>query len=376
MLGTRYSTAVIVVIFLGGSACSRKPEPAATIIQTFETSDEGWVPYGHGARVDVTRDSALVKSDQAALAVNYTFNPGDFGSAVLPLEVGQMARTPNLRFWIRTDHATAIIVVLSEKQPGGGYYSSWFWSPKQQWQYIELAPSDFSLNMGPNDPKDPNGRLDLEQVNGLGLSDLGQAFQQIGVDPAYPLIVDRPTGSHTFSFDNLELSSRGVSHGKLLGDPRRKFTAWITLGGAQIAVEEQDNPLKEPATKISYAQTPGRSVVLSHSLMQASLGGAGKLQFRAASAKDSQLLVYLEEKKMGATEGPRYTSALTVAGGSKPIDQTIDFSGFTFDRTGPPDPNGRLDGAELKSISLIDITATTTQKSAPNTLWIGAMSPQ
>ena len=63
-----------------------------------------------------------VQNGNAALALHYVYTPGQYGSAVLPLEPAQVAHLGRLAFWIKTDRATPVIVALSEKQPGGGYY--------------------------------------------------------------------------------------------------------------------------------------------------------------------------------------------------------------------------------------------------------------
>jgi hypothetical protein len=356
------------------SGCGRRV--ADNVSQTFEKSDEGWTPYGWDAQVEVTRDPSLVKSGTSALAIHYKYTPGQYGSAVLPLESGQFARTPNLRFWIHTDMATPVIVILSEKQPGG-YYSSWFWCPKDEWQLVKLAPSDFILNTGPSDPKDPDGRLDLDRVNAIGISDLGQAFQTIGVQPAYPVVIEKGSGVHTIAIDDFNMSSQSdAGSDRLIGGAGRGFLTWITMGGAQLEIAGSQNPLGIPVLRATYARTAGRYVVIAHTLANVDLSGASKLVFRIASTNDAKFLVYLEERLPGSALGPRYSAMFAVPGGSRGTDQALALSNFTFDSTGPSDADGRLDAGQLKSISLIDITTAEGNGAGSNTMWISALRPQ
>jgi hypothetical protein len=360
---------------LAASACTRRA--TETVAQSFEKSDEGWIAYGHDAQVELTRDSLLVKSGSRALAIHYKYNPGQYGSAVLPLESGQFERSPGIAFWIRTDMSTPVIVVLSEKQPGGGYYSSWFWCPKDLWQHVALAPSDFILNTGPTDPKDPDGRLDPERVNGIGISDLGQAFQTLPVDPAYPLVVDRGAGAHTIAIDDFILGRQPVAGaGHLIGGVGRGFLTWITTGGAKLEIDAGANPLGTPALRAIYAQTAGKYVAIAHTLANEDLGAASRFSFRMASANRARFLVYLEEKLPGSVLGPRYSSMFEVGGGSRATDESLALSSFAFDSTGPADRDGKLDSKELKSISFVDISAADGTASGTNTVWVGALRPQ
>jgi hypothetical protein len=374
----RIALTLLVIAGAVEQGCARRAVEKNTR-QTFEQGDEGWIGFGADARVEVVHDSSQVKNGRAALALHYEFIPGQYGSAVLPLETGELSALTRLRFWIKVDHPTSVIVVLSEKQPGGGYYSSWFWCPSQQWIEVSLTPQDFVLNQGPTDPVDRNGRLDLDDVRGIGLSDLGQAFQTLGTDPTYPLIVDKVTGTHTINVDDFEfVSSAGAALSgpwtdKRIGRPERRIVTWITLG-ADLRVADAASPLREPGFSASYQQTFGRYVAISHTLLDHDLRGVQKLSVVLASASDANLMVYLEEKKPGTLLGPRYSHPHAIAGGSKPTRVDLTLSEFQPDATGMTDPNGKLDADLLKSISIVDITAADSRPPKANTLWISPIT--
>jgi len=100
-------TALSVAVAIGcGSSKSAEPK---NVHQTFEDSDEGWIPFGPDAQVEVTRERTQIKDGSAALALHYVFHPGQYGSAVLPVEQGQLSRLSSIQFWIKADHATSVI---------------------------------------------------------------------------------------------------------------------------------------------------------------------------------------------------------------------------------------------------------------------------
>src|SRR5262245_30644453 len=114
--------------------------PATIFRHSFNNDVQGWAAMGQGG---------AVRAVEGQLAFEYEIGKG-FNAAVLAAPAS-LASLRRLRFRIRTDHATAIAVLLSEKKPGGGDYSALFWSPADTWQTIELAPEDFAANDGPRD---------------------------------------------------------------------------------------------------------------------------------------------------------------------------------------------------------------------------------
>lgn len=381
MIGRRVAiaAALFVAASVTGSGCARRSAGDHTL-QTFEQSDEGWIPFGTDAHVEIVHDAAMVKNGGGALALRYTVSPGQYGSAVLPLEAGVLKGLQRLEFWIRGDRAAPVIVVLSEKQPGGGYYSSWFWCRKDEWLHASLTPRDFVLNQGPTDPVDADGHLDLDDVRGIGISDLGQAFQSLGADPTYPLVVDTASGSHTILIDDLEMVAdpgappEGPWPDKVIGHPERGLVTWIALGGTDLAIADASSALGQRGFSARYEQTFGRYVAFSHSLLDHDLRGVAHLSMTMASQNDAKLMVYLEEKKPGTVLGPRYSGTVTVPGGSKPASIDLTLAELQPDTAGLADPDGKLDADLLKSISFVDITAADSRPPKPNVLWVSAIT--
>src|SRR5579872_5167613 len=152
---------------------------------------EDWNAFGQGATVQKSGET---------LSLQYKIAAGQFAMAVLPIPGGKLAGMTHLQFRLRTDASTVVAVMLSEKKPGGDYTAA-FWSPKDEWQQIDLTPADFAVNDGPKDPKDPDGRLDLDQVEHIAVLDLGQFFSQVDS----PMATHRLTGEHKFDLEALHL---------------------------------------------------------------------------------------------------------------------------------------------------------------------------
>jgi hypothetical protein len=136
-------------------------------------ADDDWITFGQNASVNKTG---------GAVSLDYKVARGQLGMAILQTPDSRLAGMTHLQFRMKSDVATMIAVVLSEKKPGGDYISI-FWSPKDQWQQIDLTPADFIVNDGPKDPKDPDGRLDLDQVQAIAGFEAGQFLSQAPEDP-------------------------------------------------------------------------------------------------------------------------------------------------------------------------------------------------
>jgi hypothetical protein len=321
--------------------------------QTFDTDTAGWLAIGQGGGVRV---------ENGRLAFSYEVKAKQFALAVLPAPPG-LGRLRRLRFRIKTDHATALAVLLSEKKPGGGNYTATFWAPAETWQQVELTPADFSVSDGPNDPVDADGRLDLDAVEGIGLTDLAQFFLAQADNPDFPAIVDRASGSHTVLLDGFELlggSAPAHAAGLSIDGFNRGFLQWITMGGVRLRVAPRENPLGMPAMEASYVQAEGHYGLLLRRLANLDLSQARRLAFDVASEREATLAVSLETKK-----GQRFQLTIFPPGKREVFHVNLRLADFE----GP----GRLEPGQLKSIAITDISAAGGGAELANTIWIGKM---
>lgn len=347
---------------------------------TFSTKPAGWMAFGSSGEVRLTPDAAHIKTGKPALAFDYKIAPNQFVAAVLPVTSGSLARMTQLKFWLKTDSSTAVGVILSEKKPEGGNYSAVVWSSKDTWQQIELTPEDFAPSERPNDPKDADGKLDLDQIEGIGVIDLGELFINLSGRPELPIAVEASPGAHTLYVDDLQAlaeaptaSSSKAAAGTVIDDFHRPQLGWLTLGGAELSRSASDNPLGGPALEAQYQQIEGKFVVIAHPVGQLNLRDNDRLTFDIASTKDAQIVVALEKRKPGSNEGPRYNASFSVPGNRQVTHKSIPFADFQLDENGPADPEGKFTPDQVKTISFLDITAAFSHEQQRNTIWIGQL---
>ena len=341
--------ASLLYLFAVGTALAQ-PEPGLLLRLNFEAGASGWTTMGQGGNL---------RTAAGALEFTYDVKPRQFAVAVLPAPP-ETARLGRLRLRLKTDHDTALAVLLSEKKPGGGNYVATFWSPANSWQTVELSPADFSASDGPGDPLDADGRLDLEEVEGIGLLDLAQFFVSQPENPGMPLIVNRATGSHVLQVAQFEmLSGAGGRARPALAIDRfdRGYLQWITMGGMKLKLAAADNPLHEDALQAMYPQVQGRISVLLRPLSNLDLSRAAGLSFDVASKADTTLVVSLELKN-----GRRFNQTIYPPGEGEVFHVKLSFGDF--------EGEGKIDPAQLKSISLADVTGA-EGGGTENILWIG-----
>jgi hypothetical protein len=356
-----------LLCFAAGAAFAQA-EPDALLFQTFDGGVSGWTAMGDGAAVRIARDAAHARPGHAALEFSYDLAPKRFAGAVLgaPESIGRMR---SLRFWARSDHGTALGVLLSEKKPGGGNYVAWFWAPANAWQSIELTPADFTVADGPNDPVDADGKLDVDQVDGIAVFDVAQYFLQWKPEAGVPVLVEPQSGRHSLWLDSFEVS--GVAPPRPapaagttpIDQPGRGFLQWVTPGGMDLQVSDADGPLGPRALQASYQPVERQLQVLVRRVSSPALAQAKRLVFDVASEREATLLVVVEMTRPGGGTGPRFTMPVYPPGGREVFHVDLrlaDFSG-----------TGQFDPARWRTIVILDMSGA---DAGANTLWIGNLA--
>jgi hypothetical protein len=345
----------ISLVFVAALLASAQQNPEILAHEDFETDNIPWSAMGAGSSIRVTHEPGRAHAGKGALAFTYEIKRGQAAATVMPATPA-MARMQRLRFWIKTDHDAPAAVLLSEGKPGGGNYTAWFWSPANTWQQIELTPADFLLADGPQDPKDPDGKLDLDKLQGIGILDLGSYF------PAVPT----NAGTHTMLIDDFEV----------LGGPTpapsqmsidvfdRGFLPWITTGVMELKLAAADNPLHEPALEAVYDQTePPLLPSILRRIGNYDLSKAVRLDFDVASDQDTTLAVALEVKRPGAQQGPRFNLPIYPPGKHEVFHVSIRLEDFQG--------QGKLDPSQLKTLIITDPTGGGDAVGTHNRIWIG-----
>ena len=321
----------------------------------------GWMALGEGSEVHGSPE---------ALVLNYEVAPKKFSGAVTR-PPADFARMRAIRFTAKSDHDTALAVMLSEKKPGGGNYAAWFWAPANVKQEIELTPADFTVTDGAGDPVDADGKLDLDQVEGIGVFDLAQFFLGMRANPDLPLAITQNSGRHAVSIDGFSIVTGDAAAAPktgMLDGFDRGFLDWIALGGMKLQLSAAGNPLGMHAMQVSYRQQEGQVGLLVHRVGDPSLAKAKRLSFDIASEHDVTLMVALEMKKPGdkGGEGPRFSLPIYPPGGKEVFHVDLDLADFKG-------PEGAFDPAQWRSIAILDATTANGGSDQDNTLWIGKM---
>jgi hypothetical protein len=343
--------ALSLIVFAAAYAQADRP---VLLHQTFADGTAGWLSMGQGGSMG---------SLAGTLEFAYEIKPKQFALAVLPAPP-EIARLTALRFRVKTDHDTALAVLLSEKKPGGGNYTATFWAPAGQWQAIELSPSDFVASDRPTDPVDADSRLDLDQVEGVGIADLAQLFLAQPESPEFPVWIEGASGRHTLQIADFQIigGSSAASRPTLAIDRfDRGFLEWITLGGMRLKLADSGNPLQLPALEASYERSEGRYSVMVRRLSNLDLSKATGLAFDIASRTEANVVVSLELKN-----GRRFNQSIFPPAGGEVFSVRLQFTDFNGE--------GKLDPAQLRSLALTDVSALEGGGGERNTLWIGRVA--
>ncbi len=349
------------LIGLAGALAFAQTTSDVILRQTFSEDTGAWMAMGENASVGRAPTGS-------GMVFHYEVAAKRFSGIISP-PPPDFARAQRIRLHVKTDHATAMGVLLSEKKPGGGNYSAWFWSPADTWQWIEVTPADFSLNDGPTDAKDSDGRLDLADVEAIGLFDLAQFFSQMPRNPDFPVVMRQDAGAHTISVDSFEIltsaaaPARVPANGIRLSMLDRNFIDWITVGGMNLHLDTGANPLKAPALVADYQQADGQFQLLLRRVHGEETAKAKRLVFDIASEHDVTLMLSLEMSKPSGGEGPRFTLPIYPPGGKEVFHVDLSLADFQGD--------GKFDPAKWRTMAIVDITVAGGGEPGPNTIWIG-----
>ena len=360
--------------------CRASAEPPV-LKDEFEEKSDGWIVMGPHAKMSVVTDAGKAKSGKGALKFTYTIPakpieaPKDGG---LPIDVllratsvGELAKMKSLRFWVKGETATPLVVTLGEKD--GGRYIAPVWVGKDGWQEIVLAPEDFVLTDDVNDPKDPNNKLDLDKVENVGFVDILSMFAPAlnaagtgGFSDAGLHI-----GNQTLLLDDFTISTEpapaapaGEKNTAAIDMFEKDYLRWFALGEVTMSVDKAA-PTKTRALRADYKQGDGGYLLLIRTVHNLKASADDNFVIDVAAAKSSRLNVTLEEKN-----GASYTLTLSVPGDSEPIQRSLPLSSFILSE-GKTDDNGKLDLDKVKSFSITDITGAFGIAKQKNTLWIG-----
>ncbi|HLH80907.1 MAG TPA: hypothetical protein VKV29_11580 [Chthonomonas sp.] len=376
-------TVILIALVLLWAGTVSQAQSTALFTDAFTEDTAPWTNLGGGTIAITHQASDLPPNAKGALVFNYTVNPQKQGAnnalpfqvLIRPVKQGTLASLQAIRFQAYSDIGSPFICALSEHQ--GGRYLQVFWLPPKTWQEITLYPKDFWLSDNKGDPPDPDGKLDLDQIEAIGIvpvSTILSAF--MGTDPQIVGILQPSSGQHTLRLADFEALSNDTPVPSTPRLPDDEKGVWIDplnqdaihwfLIGSQEMQYDPHPPFPDRALAVHYQQGPDRLILLLHDLHRVAMGNTDRIVFQAAAEKGVRLAVSLQMK-----DGARYFQIVDIPGDSKPTTVSVNIAAMQ------PAPDSQealshpIDTNQLTTLILADISFLFGQPEQHNTIWIG-----
>lgn len=392
-----------IVLSLTGALClslntSAQEKPANQVLKfSFEADVQKWQAVGtalSAATIAHTTDPANIHTGKGTLQYDYKISPDEKSGAIVPLRITALAKMKMLRLWVKPDHNTSIVIVLQER--GGGRYATFGYVKGGQWNEVALAQEDFILSTGVDDPKDPDGKLDLEQVESLAIADYSQwlIYGAMSIEKLEKLKKTQPEkvfeqtyasfllqkkiypyrqGQHTLYIDDIEALTDAMPEltpkkgsDTILDSFERPQPSWIPLGSVKALGIESSKPLIGKSLKIEYQVTPDMFGAVTKNLTGSFFTKDDKIGLTVASVKPIRLLIQVEDKN-----GGRYNTTFNLTGDMEARELTIAWKELTI----APDSKTKLslDPTKIVRVFFMDITGALDMVTQENTLWINSL---
>jgi hypothetical protein len=363
----------LVSLLAVGASLGQPPQAARTLMATpFEKDANGWMTFGEKAKTAVEADTVTGKG---TLRYDYQVEKGGLSLMILPVNPGEIGDAKAIRFAVKTDYPTTVVVSLQESEAGKeeGRYTAVFYSPGEKWQEVALAPTDF-VRDEETAAKDSNNKLDLDKVAGVAVTDFLQIFAQ-GDDKTFAELVGFKPGAHKMWLRDFRVTTETLPGAPFLTptDPRLDTFAhpqigWVGIGGMKLA-SHAGRPVEGRGIKATYPYGPGKMAGMVRPIPVGRLAGKEKLSLGLASAKPVTVVIQLEEQG-----GGKYDATAEIGGGSvlKPLE--LSFSEFKLSMDSK-DPDNKLDLAKVKHVVIVDASGLigAAQEEAENTLYLSGL---
>lgn len=350
------------------SLASAQASSDALIQQTFKTGVEGWIGVGGTAKLTNSHEAGIVNDGAGALKCGYEIKAGDLNAAFLPTPLGSLKDAKSMKLRVRADSNTLMVVLLQEQD--GGRYTALVNAPKDTWQPVELSTSDFHLSRDPNDPKDPNARLDMDKVAGIAVGDLAQFFAQIP-DPALKKAFQVAPGAHSFYVDGFTVSTTAITGSSVSTDQdvvlenySHPQLAWFGLSGMLLS-QVEGKPLEGTVMKAVYNQAQDQFAAMTRSVAPWILTSTKGISFDVASVRPTKLMVQLEQ-----IDGNKFNVLMDIPGDSTPKNIKLNYSDFKIGEDSK-DLSAKLQVEKVKTLLILDGYGFVQNGAGQNTLWIG-----
>ena len=339
-------------------------------IDDFESEPSGWMALklettgGGGedgdSKIAVSREAANVKAGKGSLSYTYEIAAGTVRLLALqrPVDLGGMK---SLRLWVKASHATGVVIGLAEKD--SATYQAAVTCAAGQWQEVVVNLDEFVAD---EPTKDPNGKLDLDQVGSIQVMDIGAFLVNFLADLK---------GTRTLWLDDIAFSSQAatlttgatqvtrVVPAFLVDSFETPVVRWIPISlefadppkfnlfDAPVSIDKEAAPEGgKQSLKFAYPRKAGKANGIMRNVEKNDLSRATGLDLALKTSADGTFVVSLEEK-----DGSRYQKIVELKSYDGWKTLNLGFGDLTL-ADDSKDDNGRLDPAEIKQIAIADIT--------------------
>lgn len=323
------------------------------------TLGEGGINPDQDSKIAITKEAAAVKAGKGSLSWSYEITPKIIRVLALqrPLDLSGMK---SLRFWVKCSHDTSIIVSLAEAS--GASYQANAHCPAGKWQEVAVNLDELT----PDEPaKDPNGKLDLDQVGSISLFDVAGFLA---------LFLPDLKGARTIALDDVGFSSKPLAATTgpaqvtkvvpihMVDNFESSVIRWIPISlefsetpkfalfDAPVAIDKEvPADGGKQSLKFSYPRKGKKFHGIMRSLDKVDLGKALRLDLSVKCSHDGAFYVTVEEK-----DGSRYNRKIDLLLGDwKTFSWAL--GEFTL-ADDSQDDNGKLDADQIKQISIGDVS--------------------
>ncbi len=335
---------------------------------TFEKGGDGWTGFGPTAKISTSQETADVKVGKSSLKFDYSVKKGQFDVLALQLPGDTLTKAKSFNFWVKPDSTGALALSLQEKD--GGRYIAIFAVTANKWQQVSVATSDFLLSSEPNDPKDADGKLDLDEVENVSIIDLMQIFAQ-GGDPAFEKMFSVKMGAHSLLINDFVVSDVAIPGSEpkpgIVEDYTRPQLQWLGIGTTSIT-SLSGKPLDGPGIKVSYTQQNDKIMGIIRRVPNGALKGSESISFTAASDRKVYLLFQLEQKG-----GGKFNMSFEIPGDQTSRTYTVKLKDLNL-AGDSKDPNAELTLGDVTQLILVDASGISGQGMGDTNLYIGKIT--
>lgn len=343
----------------------------ATAVKTwdFEADTAGWLTMDKQGQVNLSTEAAHVHGGNSSLHFSFTPRVGDGEIPGTLFVQSDATGAQSWQFAIDSSSGGPLIALLREQDESTYVYM--IYVVENQWQVLDLPFADFRLE---ESSKDENGKLDPEQVTGIGFIDPGQWFLQSMQTGGFPFFFAAPSRREIW-LDDVKLMSEpekrmaeaegpNGAEAVMIEDCDAEPGYWMVLGGRNLKVRRDgDQAADGSSLRLDYELPAKTLMAAARQVRLGLLKGARSIAFSVRSGGDCKLVVSVEE-----TGKSRYSTVVDVTAGNWQ-QLTVPLRDLKLDDDSK-DLDPGLQPEKIHSVQFVDGSALFGEKETANTLWL------